>query len=199
MLWTYAPLETMDRTSLPRGLCGTGSRGLQMDRLRWGDPFFRSAGARRLEDLYGDECERRPVQPPERRSAERGRPEVDFRGTELQPVCNHLAVPRPDIFRRRTHRRASRPGPQPQGGSGHHLAPERQTTRRSGTDHHAIRPAAPGSRHLRDRRDHHRSEDRRIHEHGQRQLFRSAAFRTRSPAPEALALQFRQPDARFGR
>ncbi len=74
-----------------------------------------------------------------------------------------------------------------------------KASRRSGTDRDAIQPAPPGSRHLRHRRDHHGSDDRRILEHRQRQLLRPPAVRVVASAPETLANPFRRPDALIGR
>ena len=69
----------------------------------------------------------------------------------------------------------------------------------SGIERNPIQAAAFGSRHLRDRRDHHGSAIRRIAQHRQRHLLRSAAFRAVAPAPEALASLFGQRDAPIGR
>ena len=60
----------------------------------------------------------------------------------------------------------------------------------SGTERDSIHAAALGSRHLRDRRDHHGSAIRRIAQHRQRHLLRSAAVRAVAAAPEALAPLF---------
>ena len=201
MLWTYAPLETLDRARQPRSVCGTRRRGLKMDRLRRGNPLFRSAGTRSREDLH--------YQQPDARRFRAVRPHVGpgrvrvqeerGTGTQLRSVLDYFAASRADLLRRRRRQCASDRGTQPQTGSDHHLASERQASRGSRTGRDAIRTASLGPRYLRPRRDHHGSNDGRISEHRQRHLLRAAAVRLVAPAPEALARPFRQPDPPIGR
>jgi hypothetical protein len=201
MLRTYAPLETMDCACRLRSVCGTSRGGLQMDRPRWGRSLFRSAGARSREDIYS-------VQ---HRGGGHGFSftlgskwrsrcqEECGAGTRLHSVLDYFADPRSIFLRRRRRQRASGPRSRPQAGSHDHLASERPTTRRRGVDPDSIQSPAPGPRHLCHRGDHHRSADRRILEHRQRQLFRAAAFRFVASAPETLARLLCRRDAPFGR
>jgi hypothetical protein len=200
MLWTYAPLETMDCACRLRRVCGTSRGGLQMDRLRWGRALFRSARTRSREGIYD-------VQRRARRngfSFTAGSKwcshcqEECGAGALLHSFLDYFAHPRSVFLRRRSHQRASGPRSRPQAGSHHHLESERQTTRGRGSDSDSIQSPAPGSRHLCHLGDHHGSADRRILEHRQRQLFRAAAFRFVASAPETLARLCCRRDAPFG-
>ncbi len=147
MLWTYAPLATMDSAGQSRRLRGTGRCGLQVDRCRRRGSLLRPIGSGRPKDLHGNQHTRRlnagrvhggrASRRPWHRSAQSGI------GIGLYPIFHNVACPRSDFLRRRGRGGAPDSGTGPQGGSGHHLAPERQTTR-TGTDEHSIRPAAPG-------------------------------------------------------
>jgi hypothetical protein len=201
MLWSYAPLETMDCACRLRSVCGASGRGVQMDRSRGGRSLFRSAGARSREDVYH-------VRQRGQRSGQRfalGSERDDHRqeewraGPRLHSVLHYGTDPRSIFLRRRRCQRTSGPRSRPQAGSHDHLASERQTTRRCGADPDSIQSPAPGPRYLCPRGDHHGSADGRILEYREHQLFRPAAFRFITSAPETLARSFCQPDVPIGR
>lgn len=199
MLRTYAPLETMDSARQPRGICGSGRRDLQMDRWARRGPLFGSARPRCAKDLHGKSVSRRVVG----RGAERDCAGVGKRGqcgeAGIQHHCCLIAERRAIIFRGRTDQRGAGPRAQPQTGRYHHLAPERQRTRGSRDGRDPNLAAAPGSWHLRRRRDSHGSAVRTITEHAQRDVLRAATLRLIAAAQDTVASYLRLPDARFGR
>jgi hypothetical protein len=189
MLWTYAPSEPLDPTGLTRSICGSGGGGLQMDRLQRVGPLLRSAGTRSREDSHQRQLpERHGVGRPRGNSAGSQPAEACGSGSWIQPVRHHVARPRSNVFRGRDHRRASGAGTRANPESDHHLASERQGTRGRGLIGHPNHSAPLGSRHIRDRRDRHRSKDRIFSDHRQRQLLRSTAVRIVSAAQVDHAL-----------
>ena len=203
MLSTYAPLETMDSAGLPRRLRGPGRRGLQMDRCRRGGAaLFRSIGTRCRKDLYPRGRRLGRVhgarRPPIRRRHRA--PRKRRRGSAMSPIChNPRPLPEQTFFGDEVDSSVNPdPRTRSQAGADHHLAPERQGTRRGRNGEQSFYAAASGPRRLCHRRDHHGSGERGITHLGQRHLLRSPAFRALAAAQEPLSSLQSQPDARFG-
>ena len=201
MLSTYAPLESMDTARRPRCNDEPGCSDLQMEGLQRGNSLFGSTGAGCRKDIHTGEPFRaaggcaRPHHPRRQPTAERPK---RWTVAWLHRVLHCFPCSRSDVLRRRTHHREFDAEPRTQSESRPHLASQRYTTRGSRRCH-SIRSTEPGSRHLRDRRDHYRSGYRRIAQHWKRDLLRTAALCLVAPAQEALAFLRSQPDVPFGR
>jgi hypothetical protein len=200
MLCTYAPLETMDSRRCTRILRGTGSRGVQVDRRQRSSALLRSVGAGCAKNIYRLEFRRqcRSLCRESRGSSVPRGQEGGHGSSELRAIHDRIADAGTNLFWRRSrqHRIVAAAGPK--GWAEHHLAPERQTTRRPGADCDSICAADPGSGNLHRSGNDYGSSHWRIRDKRPRHLLCATAIRAFAAAQTTLSFPSSQTDCPLG-
>jgi hypothetical protein len=197
MLCKYAPATEMVGDRPSNGLYGASRRHLQMGRCRRGGSLLRSVLARRRKDRHSRTLGCRSIGSAQRNRADRTSSKDCAGQTQLHRLYNYLAGARTNLFRRRCRGRALESQPFAAARSIHHVAFERQAAGFP-ADRRIISSAAPGSRHLRACRHHHRSGNGRISDQQQCDLLRASALGAIAAVASAqVALKSQRPDAQL--
>jgi hypothetical protein len=197
MLWKYADATVMVCNWLIGGLYGASGRYIQVGRRGRGCSLLRSGGAGGRKDRH------RGLPILERLGAQHNRSHTADAAAgraerpELHRIFDHVARPGTNLLRRRCDPRALESQPAASSQSSHHVTSEWPAAGFP-TERTIVCPAAPGSRHLRSDRDHHRSANERIPNQQRHHILCASAFSAVAAVAAAqIALSSRPRDARL--